>query len=72
MGIKWNNLKDTMQQGVKEIFLSADKVEPTKRNILKIIAAIYDPIGFLAPVTITSKTFISGDLCCKYRMGRKY
>ena len=55
LGIKWNNLKDTMQLGVKEIFISADKIEPSTRNILKIIAAIYDPIGFLAPVTITLK-----------------
>ena len=44
LGIKWNNLQDKMQLGVKEIFLSADKVEPIKRNILKIITAIYDQI----------------------------
>ena len=50
--IEWNHTDDTMQLGVREVFKTADKIEPTKRNILKIIAAVYDPVGFLAPILI--------------------
>ena len=55
LGIKWNNYDDTLQLRVKEIFSSAGKMRPTKRNVLKVIAAIYDPLGILAPITITLK-----------------
>ena len=55
LGISWNNVNDTMMLGVKENFSEAEKITPSKRNILKIIAAIYDPLGILAPVTITLK-----------------
>ena len=41
--------------GVNEVFISADNTTPTKRNVLKIIASVYDPIGFLSPITIQLK-----------------
>ena len=62
LGIEWNHIDDTMQLGVREVFETADKIEPTKRNILKIIAAIYDPVGFLAPILINLKLFFQ-EIC---------
>ncbi|KAK6751109.1 hypothetical protein RB195_002840 [Necator americanus] len=31
---------------------------PTKRSVLKIIASIYDSLGFIAPVTVVAKMFL--------------
>ena len=55
LGIKWNSEKDVLKLDVKEIFPEAHTTKPTKRNILKIIAGIYDPIGFLQPLVIDFK-----------------
>ena len=35
LGIKWNDIADTSQLGVKEVVEEGDKLEPTNRNVLK-------------------------------------
>ena len=55
LGIDWDENKDILKLGVGEIFKNAEKISPTKRNILKIIASIYDPIGLLQPIVIKLK-----------------
>ena len=55
LGIKWNDVNDTLQLGVSMIFEQAEKLSPTKRNILKIIASVYDPVGYLAPIVVNLK-----------------
>ena len=32
--------------------------KPTKRNVLRKIATLFDPLGFLSPFTITAKIFM--------------
>lgn len=32
--------------------------EVTKRAILKIVASIFDPLGFVPPFVLTAKTFL--------------
>ena len=66
--IKWNNINDTLQLGVREIFKEVNGLCPTKRNILKIIASIYDPVGYLAPVCVSLKLLFQ-DLPVKYWVG---
>ena len=44
LGIRWNEIEDTPQLGVKEVFEKADKLEPMKRNVLKTVAPIFDPL----------------------------
>ena len=55
LGINWDLKKDTLNLGLHHIFEEAVVLIPTKRNILKSIARIYDPCGFLQNVTITLK-----------------
>ena len=50
LGIPWDNQEDKLILGVSEIFAKAEDVNPTRRNILRVIAIIYDPVGYLAPV----------------------
>ena len=53
LGIKWNHTEDTMHMSVKDLFETAKTVTPTKRSILKFIASIYDPVGYLAPISVS-------------------
>ena len=55
LGIPWDNQEDKLILGVSEIFAKAEDVKPTKRNILRVIASIYDPVGYLAPIVINLK-----------------
>ena len=55
LGIRWNEEEDTLQLGIKEIFEKAESLVPTKRNVLKTIASIFDPAGFLQSVVVMLK-----------------
>ena len=55
LGIVWDPCKDTFSLGVRHIFEKAEHVPPTKRNILKSIASVYDPLGLLQNITISLK-----------------
>ena len=55
LGIIWREKDDILVLNVKELFESAVTVAPTKRNVLKVIASVYDPIGYLQPVVVKLK-----------------
>ena len=40
---------------LNEIFKDALNIQPPKRNILSVVSTIYDPVGYLQPVTIQLK-----------------
>uniref|UniRef100_A0AC34GU52 Integrase catalytic domain-containing protein n=1 Tax=Panagrolaimus sp. ES5 TaxID=591445 RepID=A0AC34GU52_9BILA len=55
LGLQWDTVADTLSIELK------NKTTPkkwTKRNVLKFIAAAYDPLGFLSPVTIKGRIFM--------------
>ena len=53
LGIKWDVVKDSF------IFESLPfEREVTKRAILKIVASIFDPLGFVSPFVLTAKIFL--------------
>ena len=43
--------------------------KPTKRNVLKKIAALFDPLGFLSPFIIRAKNDYTRDMGCWDRLG---
>ena len=53
LGISWNSDKDTFV--FDNVLSCIDSVTCTKRSILSIIASIFDPLGFLAPLTMSVK-----------------
>ena len=57
LGLKWNTSTDTLTFTSKEI-LSTDKSVVSKREVLQCSSRLYDPLGFLAPVTIQAKLFM--------------
>lgn len=53
LGLNWKLKEDTLQLKTKVI------IEPkTKRDVLRVIASIYDPCGFAVPSLLSSKLFI--------------
>ena len=54
LGIKWEVVKDSF------IFesLTFEREEVTKRAILKIVASIFDPLGFVSSFVLTAKSFL--------------
>ena len=54
LGIKWDVLKDSFIFGS----LTLEREDVTKRSILKIVASIFDPLGFISQFVLTAKIFL--------------
>ena len=50
LGLKWNKQRDTLY-----VVMPVEEVPPTKRGMLGKLARIYDPLGFVAPLTLIGK-----------------
>ena len=57
LGVSWNPRDDCLFFDVSDLAQLAYNLQPTKRNIVSLIGKFYDPLGFLAPVTIGFKIF---------------
>ena len=67
LGIEWDDIRDKLVFHLNETFEDAVNIKPTKRNILSIISTIYDPVGYLQPVTIQLKILFQE--ICKLNVG---
>ena len=66
MGVTWHKKSDILIFGLQDIFNAAVNITPTKRNILSVIASVYDNIGYIQPII---KVIISGSLFIEFFMG---
>ena len=55
LGLIWDDLCDILQFDFTEICNHAEKLTATKRNVLKILASFYDPLGLIQPIIISLK-----------------
>ena len=55
LGINWNVERDEMYFDFKKLVKFTRSLNPTKRNLLKMIASLYNPLGIISPVIITMK-----------------
>ena len=55
LGIDWNCVSDEFLIQFTTLTESAKSLVPTKRNILSILAGLYDPLGFVSPLVVTIK-----------------
>ena len=60
LGLKWNKSLDTLKVTFPEII-----AEKTKRGILRHLASVFDPLGFVSLETLLSK-FVYRDTCEEY------
>ena len=57
LGVKWNTTTDGFEFDPATVLMAANAVptEPTKRDLLKISAKLFDPFGFISPVVLQFK-----------------
>ena len=55
LGVQWDSVLEQLSFDIHHIGNAADKVQPTKRNIVGIVSRIYDPLGVLIPFNILFK-----------------
>ena len=55
LGVLWDEIDDPFIFDFKEIVELSETLLVTKRNILKILAMLFDPIGILQPLVINLK-----------------
>ncbi|XP_021324883.3 uncharacterized protein [Danio rerio] len=59
LGIQWSSENDTFGFNT-----SVKDHSPTRRGLLSVIASLYDPLGFVAPFTLSGKHILQ-ELCCR-------
>lgn len=62
LGYQWDCTRDVLSVTPSAILHSRNS-ELTKRNVLKQLASVYDPLGFFAPVFLQGKIFLQATWC---------
>ncbi|MCG8623726.1 MAG: hypothetical protein MJE68_17250, partial [Proteobacteria bacterium] len=55
LGVRWNTTFDQLVFSLDAILEEPTVISPTKRVVISLIGRIYDPIGFLSPITVCFK-----------------
>ena len=67
LGLAWDFEKDAISLDLAAIAKRAEGLTATKRNTLKLLAGIFDPLGIIGPVTITAKILFQEP--CREKIG---
>lgn len=67
LGLAWDYEEDTISLDLRAIARRAEDLPATKRNTLRLIAGIFDPLGIIGPVTITAKILFQE--VCRQKIG---
>ncbi len=62
LGTLWNPTEDNFVIDIKPVADLAQEVQATKRNVISVSSKIYDPMGFISPLTINLKLLFQ-ELC---------
>ena len=57
LGLSWDTNKDCFCFEFEELIKFVEYLPLTKRSLLRILAKIFDPLGFLSPFTILPKCY---------------
>ena len=67
LGVKWNKMDDNLVYDFQETIERAEGLEPTKRNILSMMASVFDPLGLVSPILVSAKILLQE--LCKGKLG---
>ena len=67
LGLAWDYEEDTISLDLSATARCAEGLPATKRNTLRLIAGIFDPLGIIGPVTITAKILFQE--ICRQKIG---
>ena len=62
LGTLWDSNKDNLVIDIKDVADLAQEVQATKRNVISVSSKIYDPMGFISPLTVNLKLMFQ-ELC---------
>ena len=62
LGTNWNLREDSIVMKLNKIVEFARNLEPTKRNVPRIAARLFDPLGLLSPVMVVLRMLLQ-ELC---------
>ena len=65
LGLRWDRFENNFISDFNEVRERFDVI-PTKPNVIKTIASIYDPLGLLHPIVVQMKTFFQKLCSAKY------
>ena len=68
LGVNWNFVEDQLVFDLSGVAELAKNCEPNKRNIVRLSAKFYDPLGYMSPITVQFKQ-MSQELC-ESKVGR--
>ena len=66
LGIQWKCETDQFVFGFENIVAKCEALIPTKRNILRILASLCDPLGIVSPIVVSLKVLFQ-QLCVEKR-----
>ena len=55
LGVNWNFVEDQLVFDLSNIAELAKSCKPTKRNVVRLSAKFYDPLGYISPITVQLK-----------------
>ena len=58
LGISWNPYTDNMNIVVGEKLIHEDSWRYTKRKVLSLVSSVFDPLGWVSPLTVRGKIFL--------------
>ena len=67
LGLAWDFDEDTISLDLTVIAKRSEGLPATKRNTLKLLAGIFDPLGIIGPVTVTAKILFQD--ACRVKIG---
>ena len=62
LGLEWDCVRDVIRFEFDHLTEKAQNLEPTKRNVLSLLACIFDPLGLLSP-TVAKAKILFQDIC---------
>ena len=62
LGTNWNLEEDTIVMKLNKVVEFGRNLEPTKRNVLRIAAKLFDPLGLISPVMVVLRMLLQ-ELC---------
>ena len=62
LGVAWDCEDDTLHFNFQHIGDKAKGLEAIKRNVLSLLASLFDPLGMVSPVTVNMKVLFQ-EIC---------
>ena len=69
LGQRWDSMDDELSISFEKVVMLSDSLLPTKRNLLKLSASIFDPLGLIFAVIQFNSEFCFRILQVAFRMG---